>query len=109
MQPQTVRRYVKNTPKPAPIVWRKTYPIARIDAGRRLRLEFLEPARVHWSSDEWSSTSDTVGRDTGMGTYICDLPTQALARGSIVRFTIYWSQQHIWEGTNFAVSIGPSI
>jgi glucoamylase len=108
MPPQTVRRYVKSKPKPAPVVWRKSYPVARIDAGRTLRLEFLEPARVHWSTDEWSSTSDTVGRDTGMDTYICDLPTQALAPGSVVQFAIYWSQQQIWEGTNFAVSIGPS-
>ena len=57
MPPQTYARYVKSTPAPAPIVWRMTSKISRIAVGRILRLEFLEPASVHWSSDNWVITN----------------------------------------------------
>ncbi len=106
MPPQTHARYVKSTPAPAPIVWRKTSKICRIAVGRILRLEFLEPASVHWSSDNWTTTTDSECHATGLGTFICDLPTQSLAAGSEVRFTILWTQQGKWEGTDFMVAVG---
>jgi glucoamylase len=106
MPPQTYARYVKSTPKPAPVVWRTTSKINRIAVGRLLRLEFLEPASVHWSSDNWVITTDSECRATGLGTFIYDLPTQSLAAGSEVRFTILWTQQGKWEGTNFMVVVG---
>jgi glucoamylase len=106
MPPQTHARYVKSKPAPAPIVWRTTSKVSRIAVGRILRLEFLEPVSVRWSSDNWAITTDSESRATGLGTFICDLPTQSLAAGSEVRFTILWTQQGKWEGTNFVVVIG---
>ena len=106
MPPQTCARYVKNTPAPAPVAWRTTAKIDRIAVGRILRLEFLEPASVHWSSDNWGITTDSECRATGLGTFICDLPTQSLAAGSEVRFTILWTQQGKWEGTDFIIVVG---
>jgi glucoamylase len=103
--PQSYARYVKSKPGPAPIVWRKTSKISQISVGRILRLEFLEPASVHWSSDNWAITTDSECHATGLGTFICDLPTQSLAAGSEVSFTILWTQQGKWEGTNFMVAI----
>ncbi|WP_195909421.1 glucan 1,4-alpha-glucosidase [Rhizobium tubonense] len=108
MPPQTFRRYVKNTPAPAPIVWRKVAPVGLIDVGRGLRLEFMEPALVHWSADNWSTTTDTVAKDTGLQTYLCDLPTRTLAPGAVIRFTIFWSERNCWESADFAVSVGPA-
>src|SRR3984957_19045685 len=106
MPPQTVARYVKSTPKPAPIVWRMDRKISRIAAGRILRLEFLEPASVHWSSDNWTTTTDSECHATGLGTFICDLPTPSLAAGAELRFTMLWTRQGKWEGTNFTVVVG---
>jgi glucoamylase len=106
MPPQTQARYVKSKPAPAPLVWRTTSRVGRIAAGRILRLEFLEPASVHWSSDNWQITTDSESHATGLGTFIHDLPTQSLAAGSEVRFTVLWTQQGKWEGTNFLVVIG---
>jgi glucoamylase len=106
MPPQTHARYVKSKPAPAPIVWRTTSKVSRIAVGRILRLEFLEPVSVRWSSDNWAITTDSESRATGLGTFICDLPTQSLAAGSEVRFTTLWTQQGKWEGTNFVVVIG---
>jgi glucoamylase len=106
MPPQTRARYVKSTPKPAPIVWRTTSKVSRIPVGRILRLEFLEPASVHWSSDNWVITTDSECRATGLGTFIYDLSTQSLAAGTEVRFTVLWTEQGKWEGTDFMVVVG---
>ena len=106
MPPQTHARYVKSKPAPAPIVWRMTSKVGRIATGRILRLEFLEPASVHWSSDNWAITTDSESHATGLGTFIYDLPTQSLAAGSEVHFTILWTERRKWEGTNFIVVIG---
>jgi glucoamylase len=105
MPPQAHARYVTNKPKPAPVVWRLSSKISRVAAGRMLRLEFLEPSSVRWSSDEWKTTSDSSSHATDLGTFICDVPTQSLAAGSHVRFTVFWSRQDRWEGADFTVAI----
>jgi glucoamylase len=106
MPPQTFARYVKGTPKPAPIIWRTTSKVSGIAVGRILRLEFLESASVRWSFDNWATTTDSESRATGVGTFICDLPTQALAAGVKVHFTMLWTARGSWEGNNFMVAIG---
>jgi glucoamylase len=105
MPPQTLNRYVKNTPPPAPVVWQLTGPVARIALGRVLRLEFLEPARVHWSVDDWTTTIDAPTTATGLGMHVVDLPTGRLTDESTVRFTIYWPERCRWEGIDFQVAI----
>jgi glucoamylase len=105
MPPQTLQRYVRNTPPPAPIVWRLTAKVDRIAAGRILRLEFLEPARVHWSADNWTTTHDSAAVATGLGTYILDLPNGGLSGEGLVRFTMFWPQQNRWEGSDFQVAM----
>ena len=105
MPPQTLRRYVHNTPAPAPIVWRTTAKVERIGAGRVLRLEFLEPARIRWSMDDWTTTSDSDTIAVGMGLQFYDLPTAGLTNETIVRFTMFWPKQNRWEGADFQVEI----
>jgi glucoamylase len=106
MPPQTIERYVKNKPSPAPAVWRYGSTIDSVDPGKILRLEFTEPALVHWSSDGWATTTNSTARDTELGTYICDLATSGLDRQSILRFTVFWIGKDRWEDTDFAVEIG---
>jgi glucoamylase len=105
MPPQAHARYVTNKPRPAPVVWRPDSKISHVAAGRILRLEFLEPSSLHWSSDEWKTTLDSPCHATDLGTFICDLPTQSLIPGSHVRFTVFWNQQNKWEGSDFAVMV----
>ena len=102
--PQTLDRYVKNTPPPAPIVWRSTSRVDRVAPGRVLRLEFLSQARIRWSIDGWKTISDSDAIATGLGLYVFDLP-ERLAEGTVVRFTMFWPGQNRWEGTDFQVEI----
>ena len=105
MPPQTLDRYVKNTPPPAPIVWRQTAQVDRIATGRILRLEFLEPVRVHWSTDNWTTVLDSPAVATGLGSFILDLPNGGLSGEGVVRFTMFWPQQNRWEGADFQVAV----
>ena len=105
MPPQTFSRYVNSKPAPAPVVWQIASKVAAIAAGRILRLEFMDAARIHWSTDNWKTIFDSDAIATGLGTHVCDLPTERLTVGDIVRFTIFWPKQNRWEGTDFQVEI----
>jgi glucoamylase len=105
MPPQTLDRYVRNTPAPAPLVWRTTAKIDRIAAGRVLRLEFLEQARIRWSTDQWTTTSESDTAAAGLGLQFYDLPTAGLTGETVIRFTLFWPKQNRWEGTDFQVAV----
>ena len=85
--------------------WRAAWPIESMPAGRRLRIVLLEPAVVHWSADEWVSTTDVETRDGALGLWVADLPTSGLAPGAAVRFTLYWSARGAWDGTDRIVQV----
>jgi glucoamylase len=105
MPPQTLNRYVRNTPAPAPMVWRMTAKIDRVVAGRILRLEFLEQARIRWSTDQWTTTSDNDTVAAGLGLQFYDLPTADLTDQAVIRFTLFWPEQNRWEGADFQVAV----
>jgi glucoamylase len=105
MPPQTLNRYVYNTPAPAPIAWRINSKVERIAAGRILRLEFPEPARIRWSIDDWATTSDSDTAASGLGLQFCELPTAGFAHETMVRFTVFWPNQNRWEGDDFEVAV----
>lgn len=54
------------------------------------------------SEPRWTSSAKT-----GLGTalHIADLPTNALAAGSTIRFAFHWTEAGRWEGTDFAVGV----
>ncbi|MGH6764262.1 MAG: glucan 1,4-alpha-glucosidase, partial [Bradyrhizobium sp.] len=103
--PQTLDRYLKNTPPPAPIAWRSTSRVDRVAPGRVLRLECLDQARIRWSTDDWKTISDSDAIATGLGLYVFDLPAERLTDGTIVRFTMFWPRQNRWEGTDYQIRI----
>ena len=105
MPPQTFNRYIKNTPPPAHLIWQLTATIDGIAPGRTLRLEFPDEARVHWSTDNWTTIADSPTIATGLGIHVLDLPTEPLAAGSVVRFTMFWPRQNRWQGADFEVAI----
>ncbi len=105
MPPQTVARYVDDTPPPAPQSWRLDLRISRIAMHRTLRVELLARARVRWSTDGWATVHEGTAEPTGVGTYVCDLPTRELNEGAVVRFTLFWTEANRWQGADFEVEI----
>jgi glucoamylase len=105
MPPQTVARYqIAHTGSPFAL-WRFNQKIQVISPGKKLRVEVLNQAVIHWSADNWKTVQDTPVKDTGLGIYLADLPVDDLLAGGQVVFTFYWPLANHWEGTNFQVKI----
>lgn len=103
--PQAVARYVARQPEPPPAIWRFNHKCRSIPAGSALRIEVLARATLHWSSDGWKTTQDTVTRDTGIGLHLIDLPAGSLPGGATLRFTFYWHETRRWEGVDFQLHV----
>lgn len=103
MPPQTVQRYQGKGVASLVAVWRFNHKCRGIPAGKRLRIEVLVPALVHWSADDWRTVQDAKTLDSGLGVHFADLPTEALAAGSRVVFTFLWVDAQRWEGVDFEV------
>jgi len=103
--PQTVQRYLKSITTSALAIWRFNHKCRTMPVGRVLRVEVLAQARVHWSSDDWGTTHDLNTKDTGLGIYYVDLPTDSLPAGRKLSFTFYWPDADTWENKNFDVNI----
>jgi glucoamylase len=102
---QTVQRYVFEHKAAEYFGWRFNNKPRTLPCGKKLRIILLTPGMAHWTDDGWQSTHDTYSRDTGLGFYVIDLPTQSLASGHKVVCTFYWPDQQRWEGTDYSILV----
>ncbi|MHB1950506.1 MAG: hypothetical protein ACYCQK_03430 [Acidiferrobacteraceae bacterium] len=89
----------------APTVWRFDDACSAVPAGTNLRIEVDVPAMVHWSSNGWRTTQDADTEESAPRKHALELPTAALAPGSVVAFTFYWKDADHWEGRDFLVTV----
>jgi glucoamylase len=101
---QTVQRYLVEKQTSTIFAWRFNNKVRTMPCGKNLRIAVLAPARVHWSVDGWSTTTDAQTIDTGLGLHYVDLPTSKLPVGRQITFTFLWADGR-WEGTNFTVTV----
>jgi glucoamylase len=106
MPQQVYRRYVVEQRRSPHAFWRFNHKLRTIAGGRQLRLETLVPALVHWSVDGWHTTHDSSSHDTGLGIHVVDLPTDQLAIGAQVVFTLFWPDANRWEEHDYGVTVG---
>jgi glucoamylase len=105
MPPQPVERYQINKVTSPLRSSRFNQKTRSIPAGKKLRIELLAAATVHWTLDEWQTSHDDETREIGFGIHLVDLPTQHASPGAGICFTLYWRDAERWEGTDFAVRI----
>ncbi len=103
LPPQTVARYLDQTPPPAVALWRFNHKCRQVARGATLRIETLAPARLRWTTNNWQTFTDTPSRDSGLGMHVVDLSTKKAAEGGALEFTFYWPGAEKWEGVNFRV------
>ncbi len=106
MPPQTVKRYLTDKTISPRMVWRYNHKLRSLPPGKILRIELMAKAVIHWTADDWKTFQDLKTHDAGLGIHMADLPTENLAEGKQIKFTIYWPGADNWEGTNFTVRIG---
>ena len=103
--PQPAERYILHKRVSPYAVWRLNNKLRSLEAGKKLRIELLSPAVVHWTTTGWQTAEDTPTRDTGLGMYTVDLATQTLPPESAVEFTFFSPDTNRWQGTNFRVLV----
>ena len=103
--PQTVQRYIVEKKQSPYFAWRLNNKCRSIPRGKVLRVILYDSARVHWSFDGWQTATDSETSATGLGTHVADLPSDKLASGREIVFTLYWMQEQRWEGIDFSVAV----
>jgi sporulation protein YlmC with PRC-barrel domain len=90
---------------PVYALWRFTTMRHAMSAGKKLRIEVLAPAIVHWTNDNWKTTHELRTNDIGKGRHVVDLPTENTPSGESVHFTFFWPVANHWEGKNYSVKV----
>jgi glucoamylase len=103
---QTAERYLGGAAVPTPpVIWRFNNKVRVMPTGRKLRIEALEPAVVHWGTGDWKDVQDVRTWDTGLGVHVADLDTASLPDTTRVVFTFYWPGADRWEGSDYSVEM----
>jgi glucoamylase len=101
-------RYVRQQTRSGLALWRFDHQPGSFPAHRRLRIELLAPAIVHFSTDGWRHVHEISTRDPGLGIHVADLPTENMEGGGRCVFTFRWpSAANRWEGRDFALTVDP--
>jgi glucoamylase len=85
-------------------VWKHNRQVGRIKKGYTLRIQVPAPFRLHWTSDEWNTVTDTPSVGTALGIDFVDVPIPADQRAP-VRFTFVWTNSSSWEGRDYMVEV----
>jgi glucoamylase len=101
---RTWTRYRGRRPELNFALWQPRQRIRTLVAGQELRLFLPEPAVIHYGINDWTAPVDLPTEDYGLA-HIARIPGSALAAGSSVNFTIYWSARQQWQGENFILTI----
>jgi glucoamylase len=84
--------------------WRHEVPIARLEAGKALRIEDRVPFTLHFGFNGWNETQD---RDAAMGPFglwTVELSVAELAPHSLLNFTRQYGDA--WEGEDHCMLLG---
>ena len=103
--PQTVARYVRGKTVSSLRLWRFNNRITRIPRGKRLRVEVMASAMIHWGVNGWQDVQDVDTTQSAFSTYYVDLPVDELPAGTTVQFTFYWHGTGCWEEADYSVEI----
>lgn len=97
------QRYAKAATGSRIEMWTLAHQPQRIVQGKTLRIITEKAATIHWSFDGWATTNDAETRDTGLGCWFADLPSDELLPGARIVFTFRWEAG--WAGKDLAVEI----
>lgn len=105
MPPQPVERYQHRKVTSRFRTWCEHNRLRSLPEGKTLRIQVDEPAMVHWSADGWATVRDDMTEPAAFGLHVLDLPTEKLAPGSTIVFTLKWTERDQWQGEDYTVTV----
>ena len=99
------QRYQGLRPAIGWVTWRQRYRLRSLPQGKRLRIELLAPAIVHWGVDGWQNRKDAQTADSTLRIHFVELATENLLTDQRVNFTLNWLDSGNWEGQDFQVLV----
>ncbi len=84
-------------------MWTFDHQPQRIAKSKTLRVIAEKATRIRWSLDGWATSNEMETRDTGVGCWFADLPSDQLDVGASIVFTFLWLD--VWEGKDFQVTV----
>jgi glucoamylase len=97
------RRYTEGPIQEPAFVWSHKHQIARMAAGRRLRVQLPRPGAVHYTFDDWETFAEVEAADTTLGVWIAEIPSNKLPSGAQFSWTAHYMTG--WEGKNFTLTV----
>jgi glucoamylase len=98
-------RYVKgNGERKTMEVWKPNRQVQTVPAGTLLRIQADSPFLLHWTSDDWQSSTDMRSQGTAVGIEFVDIPPPKNQKNPI-QFTFLWLDEDRWEGKDYMVSV----
>jgi glucoamylase len=87
-------------------VWKPDRQVRFMRKGSILRIHGAEPFRLRWSSDGWTTQSDTESSANALEIDFVDLPvTVSSSRDVCIRFTFFWRNSNRWEGQDYDITV----
>lgn len=84
--------------------WRNDVPVGRLEAGRTLRIQDLEPFLLHLGFDGWHDTQDRPAQEGAFGIWTVELSPEELQGRNELNFTRRYERG--WEGIDHRVQLG---
>jgi len=85
-------------------VWKPNRQVQTVPAGTLLRIQADSPFLLHWTSDDWQSSTDMRSQGTAVGIEFVDIPPPKNQKNPI-QFTFLWLDEDRWEGKDYIVSV----
>ena len=97
-------RYIKNKVTSFFFVWRFSWLCKNICKNKKLRIEVMDAAVVHWQLDNWKTSNDTKTNDTSLGIHVADIDLKKSSSEEI-QFTFFWKEPNRWENKDYKIPI----
>ena len=87
MPQQPYERYIRARHRAVATLWSRNTRPAEVEHGVLLRIQTSGACQVEWWTEGGSATT-LAGRDSGLGAWIVDVDTAAVAPGATLRFRV---------------------
>jgi glucoamylase len=104
--PQATRqRYLIDKTQSAHSTWRFSDQIESIERGKNLRIELLEPARIHWRTEFSNEDREIETKDSKLGIHFADLLNESFHQAQEIVFSFYRENTGKQKDREFRVQV----